>query len=86
MAGSCCLPVRSARKTTICRRILETLSRNIVVAFIIHPTLSVAELLATVCDEFGITYPKRTSIKVLVDLINGFLLNLTPNVKGHSDN
>ncbi len=68
-------------KTTICRRILETLSRNIVVAFIIHPTLSVAELLATVCDEFGITYPKRTSIKVLVDLINGFLLDVNAKRK-----
>jgi general secretion pathway protein A len=63
-------------KTTICRRVLETLTKNVVVAFIINPTLSVPELLATVCDEFGISYPGETSVKVLVDLINGFLLDL----------
>jgi len=62
-------------KTTICRRILEMLTKNIIVAFIIHPTLSVPELLATVCDEFGISYPKKTSVKALVDLINAFLLD-----------
>ncbi len=68
-------------KTTICRRILETLSKNIVVAFIINPTLSVGELLAAVCDEFGIGYPRKTSIKDLVDRINGFLLELNARRK-----
>ena len=68
-------------KTTICRRLLETLTRNIVVAFIIHPSLSVAELLAAVCDEFGISYPKKTNIKGLVDRINHFLLDLNAKRK-----
>jgi general secretion pathway protein A len=68
-------------KTTICRRILETLTRDIVVAFIIHPSLSVAELLAAVCDEFGISYPKKTNIKDLVDRINHFLLDLNARRK-----
>ncbi len=68
-------------KTTICRRVLETLTRNIVVAFIIHPSLSVAELLAAVCDEFGISYPKKTNIKGLVDRINHFLLDLNARRK-----
>jgi general secretion pathway protein A len=68
-------------KTTICRRVLETLTENMVVAFIIHPTLSVGELLATVCDEFGIRYPKKAGVKVLVDLINGFLLDLNARRK-----
>jgi general secretion pathway protein A len=63
-------------KTTTCRHLLETLSKNIVTAFIIHPTYSVEELLAAVCDEFGIRYPKKTTIKSLVDLINTFLLDL----------
>jgi type II secretory pathway predicted ATPase ExeA len=70
-----------AGKTTICRRILETLSKNIVVAFIINPTVSVGELLAAVCDEFGIVYPRKTSIKDLVDRINGFLLDLNARRK-----
>jgi general secretion pathway protein A len=68
-------------KTTICRRVLETFTGKIAVAFIIYPTLSVAELLATVCDEFGINYPKKTGVKVLVDLINGFLLDLNARRK-----
>ena len=68
-------------KTTVCRRLIETLSKNIVVAFIIHPSLSVAELLATVCDEFGISYPKKTTIKDLVDRINAFLLDLNAKRK-----
>ncbi len=63
-------------KTTICRRLLETLAKNIVPAFIIHPTYSVVDLLAAVCDEFGITYPEKTSIKALVDRINAFLRDL----------
>ncbi len=68
-------------KTTICRRLLETLTRNIVVAFIIHPSLSVVELLAAVCDEFGISYPKKTNVKGLVDRINHFLLDLNAKRK-----
>ncbi|SPF46710.1 General secretion pathway protein A (fragment) [Syntrophobacter sp. SbD1] len=68
-------------KTTICRRLLDTLTKNIVVAFIILPTLSVAELLAAICDEFGITYPRKPGIKVLVDLINSFLLDLNASRK-----
>ncbi len=70
-----------AGKTTICRRILETLSNNIVVAFIINPTLSVGDLLAAVCDDFGIRYPRKTSVKDLVDRINGFLLELNATRK-----
>ena len=68
-------------KTTICRRVIQALHKNIVVAFIIHPTLSVAELLATICDEFGISYPRKTSIKGLVDRINAFLLDLNAKRK-----
>ena len=68
-------------KTTICRRVLQALHKNIVVAFIIHPTLSVAELLAAICDEFGISYPRKTSIKDLVDRINAFLLDLNAKRK-----
>jgi len=68
-------------KTTIIRRALQTLHKNIVVAFIIHPALSVAELLAAICDEFGISYPKKTNIKNLVDRINAFLLDLNAKRK-----
>lgn len=68
-------------KTTIVRHVLQAPHKNIVVAFIIHPALSVAELLAAICDEFGISYPKKTSIKDLVDRINAFLLDLNAKRK-----
>lgn len=68
-------------KTTIVRRVLQAPRKSIVVAFIIHPALSVAELLAAICDEFGISYPRKTSIKDLVHRINAFLLDLNAKRK-----
>ncbi len=63
-------------KTTICRCLLEQMHKNSAIAFIINPKLTVEELLATICDEFGIKYPEgSTSIKMFVDLINTFLLD-----------
>jgi len=62
-------------KTTICRCLLEQIPENAAIAFIFNPKLTVEELLATICDEFGIKYSKdSSSIKNFVDLINAFLL------------
>lgn len=62
-------------KTTVSRCLLEQIPDNTAIAFILNPKLTVQELLATVCDEFGIKYPPdNTSIKVFVDLINAYLL------------
>ena len=62
-------------KTTMCRFLLEQIPENVEVALIINPKLTAEELLATICDEFRITYPEgNKSIKVFVSLINGFLL------------
>jgi general secretion pathway protein A len=62
-------------KTTICRYLLEQLPDQTDVAFIFNPRLSAQELLATVCDEFGIAYPQgETGSKILVDRLNAFLL------------
>ncbi|MBI5057829.1 MAG: AAA family ATPase [Nitrospirae bacterium] len=62
-------------KTTVCRCLLEQIPENSAIAFIVNPKLTVEELLATICDEFGIKYPHgNTSIKVFVDLLNGYLL------------
>ncbi len=69
-------------KTTVCRCLLEQIPENSAIAFIINPKLTVEELLATICDEFGIKYPEgNTSIKIFVDLINAFLLDA--NAKGY---
>jgi general secretion pathway protein A len=62
-------------KTTICRCLLEQIPENSAIAFIFNPKLTSMELLATICDEFGITYSKDSySIKEYVDRINYFLL------------
>jgi general secretion pathway protein A len=63
-------------KTTICRCMLDRLPENCDTAFIINPRLTDVELLATICEEIGITYPRRTSsVKAFVDLINRRLLD-----------
>jgi general secretion pathway protein A len=63
-------------KTSVCRCLLEQVPENTSIAFILNPKLTVEELLATICDEFGIQYPRRnSSIKVFVDLINTYLLD-----------
>lgn len=61
-------------KTTICRSLLNQLPSDVDVAFIVNPRLSVNELLQTVCDELGIVYNDLSSVKVLVDKLNSFLL------------
>ncbi len=66
-----------AGKTTVCRCLLEQIPEKVKVAFIINPKLTVKELLATICDEFGIQYPEdNASIKAFVDLINAYLLDI----------
>lgn len=62
-------------KTTISRCLLDQVPGNANIAMILNPKLMAGELLATICDEFGIEYPEgNTSIKVFVDAINKFLL------------
>ena len=64
-------------KTTVCRRFLEMVPEGTEVAFILNPKLTASELLATICDEFGIAYlGGTTSVKTLVDAINDYLLGV----------
>ncbi len=63
-------------KTLVCRCLLEQLPDQVQVALVLNPCLSVDELLATICDELGITYPEGSSgSKVYVDRLNRFLLD-----------
>ncbi|MDF0533779.1 AAA family ATPase [Shewanella sp. A32] len=62
-------------KTTVSRCLLRQLPENTDTAFILNPSLTEAELLATLCDELGIHYGESPSLKQLTDLISGFLLN-----------
>lgn len=63
-------------KTTVCRCLLEQTPEYPDIAFILNPKVSVEELLASFCDELGISYPEgNKSIKVFVDRINTYLLD-----------
>jgi general secretion pathway protein A len=65
-----------AGKTTVCRCFLEQIPASCDVAYIFNPKLTVAELLSTICAEFGIACPPgNTSIKVYIDSINAYLLD-----------
>lgn len=62
-------------KTTLCRALLEQLPESVDVALILNPKLDGLELVAAVCDELKVDYPRDTqSLKVLVDHLNQHLL------------
>lgn len=62
-------------KTTLCRCLLQQVPTDVDTAFVLNPRVTVTELLATVCDEFGMTYPADASVKTLVDQLNEYLLD-----------
>lgn len=62
-------------KTTVTRSMLAQLPESTQVAFILNPSLSELELLATICDELGITYDNsNATLKSLTDVIKHRLL------------
>ena len=63
-------------KTTVCRALLEQLPPEVDVAMVFNPAVTAVELLATVCEELHIEYPKdTTSFKVLGDALYRYLLD-----------
>ncbi|WP_338053316.1 ExeA family protein [Pseudidiomarina taiwanensis] len=63
-------------KTTVSRALLTQLPETTRTAFILNPMLNEQELLATLCDEFGIRYAKRNlTNKKLTDKLSQFLLD-----------
>jgi general secretion pathway protein A len=62
-------------KTTINRCLLEQLPHDTDIAIILNPALNAMELLATACDELGISYDvDNHTLKTLTDKLHGFLL------------
>ncbi len=62
-------------KTTLCHCLLEQLPENVDLALILNPRVDARELLASLCDELRISYPKDTSsLKVFSDTLNTHLL------------
>lgn len=71
-----------AGKTTVCRCLLKQIPSNCEVALILNPKVSSLELLASICDEFRIPYPKgHETIKDLVARINEFLIQTSEQGK-----
>jgi general secretion pathway protein A len=67
-------------KTTVCRAFLEQLPEGVDVALIVNPAMTANELLLNICDEFRIRVPEgERSVKPLVDLLNGYLLESHAN-------
>ncbi len=63
-------------KTLMCRRMLSNLRDDVEVALCLNPRLTDLELLAVMCDELGIDYPKPAySRKELLDRITAYLLD-----------
>ncbi len=62
-------------KTTLCRYLLENTPEEVDVALILNPRQSALELVASICDELGVGYPRENdSIKTLIDRLNAHLL------------
>ena len=62
-------------KTTINRCLLEQLPHDTDIAIILNPAMNAMELLATVCDELGISYDAdKHTLKTLTDSLHDFLL------------
>ena len=61
-------------KTTVSRCLLGQLPGNTDTAFILNPSLTELELLATLCDELKISYGDNPTLKQLTDHLSRFLL------------
>ena len=63
-------------KTTICRCLLEQIPDNVDLALVLNPKVTTIELIATVCDELGVSYDEKdVSVKSLTDVLNRYLLD-----------
>ncbi|MGB1110282.1 MAG: AAA family ATPase, partial [Gammaproteobacteria bacterium] len=63
-------------KTTLCRGLLDELPEDVDMALILNPRISSVELLAAICDELGVDYPRDSPrIRPLVDRLTQYLLD-----------
>ncbi|NMH65752.1 ExeA family protein [Shewanella salipaludis] len=61
-------------KTTVSRCLLGQLPANTDTAFILNPSMTELELLATLCDELHIAYGESPTLKQLTDRLSSYLL------------
>jgi general secretion pathway protein A len=62
-------------KTTLCRILLDQLQKSARTVYLINPSLSGKELIASILDDLGVSRPTRSTKKDLIDHLNRFLLN-----------
>ncbi|WOJ96173.1 AAA family ATPase [Congregibacter brevis] len=63
-------------KTTINRCLIEQLPENADIAIVLNPALDSIDMLATVCEELGISFDSASpGLKELTDALHGFLLD-----------
>lgn len=61
-------------KTTVCRCLLEQIPATVRLAMIFNPSVDEKEMLQSICDEFGLSYPDHASLKSLSDCLSRYLL------------
>jgi general secretion pathway protein A len=61
-------------KTTVVRALLAQKLDHVDVAVILNPRQNEQEFVASICDELHVRYPKKATLKGLVDALNAHLL------------
>lgn len=71
-------------KTTLLRNLVKQTPETLDVAFVLNPRLTVRELLETLCDELGVSYPQGSgvSVKQYIDALNRHLLKTHEQGRG----
>jgi len=64
-------------KTTLCRSILNILKNNVNTAYLINPSISGRELIASILDDLGIEHDSDLTKKDLLKKLNNYLLSQT---------
>lgn len=62
-------------KTTVCRYLLQHLPEDVDVALLLNPRINEKEMLEAICDELGIRYPAGSTLKILINSLNIYLLH-----------
>jgi general secretion pathway protein A len=61
-------------KTTVVRALLAQKLEHVDVAVVLNPRQNEEEFVASICDELHVKYPKKPTLKTLVDALNAHLL------------
>src|SRR5437867_4812079 len=63
-------------KTTLCRAVLKTISKNVYTSLLLNPFVTELELLKGILCDFGIAAPAGTSKQDLITELSAFLISV----------